>query len=633
MYLSRVYIQNYRSIKELDLKFTQGKNVIVGRNNSGKSNILKAIDLILGDSTPTYEKFENITDNDFYNGDQSKRLLIFAELTRSVHEKLNYEEIHTCYGYKIHSKVTEWENKKPKTREAIRHSVNKIPDDLIALFNFDEENINYDSEYINPKLWNQTTFKSQLEDKYHFAYCFLAQKTDKGIKKDIRFLYRENVSSSWVLAFKATIRNELIKSAIIPSFRDPQAQLRISNYSWYGKLLRKTIDSGNTKLQTAFNEVKKASTEVFKNLETKINNSKVQVAFPNTKISIQLNPDKKQDIYKSALIYVDDGFNSQLQDKGAGLQSAVIIGLFDFYTKEVDNSGGSSLLAIEEPELYLHPHGRRVISERLDHFLDEGKNQVILTTHSSEFIATTKNNLNVIVVRKDLNKGTVATNTSFSEVKERQILLKSQNTEMFFADLVILVEGGDKYILEEIAKECGVEKGWGEGWLDEYNISIINCGGKMEFWKYAKKLKEVSIPHCVLSDFDFLREGLSEYLTSLEFKKELKDSVNSLKSKINISGKYKNINQIDKKLAPEVRVLLNELRSSARLFILSDELEGFYLDSAKQLLKGVESKEQGVIKIIYEALANKQPISQYLNTVEFKELLDPVHLHVSKKIS
>jgi len=53
MYLPRLYIEKYRSIKKRDFKFEKGKNLIVGKNNSGKGNIIKAIDLILGKRSPT----------------------------------------------------------------------------------------------------------------------------------------------------------------------------------------------------------------------------------------------------------------------------------------------------------------------------------------------------------------------------------------------------------------------------------------------------------------------------------------------------------------------------------------------------------------------------------------------------
>ncbi|ADH61551.1 SMC domain protein [Thermoanaerobacter mathranii subsp. mathranii str. A3] len=66
MYLHRVIIKNFRSIEYIDITFAKGKNIIVGKNNCGKSNIIKAIDLVLGQSNPAYVKNENITEKDFF---------------------------------------------------------------------------------------------------------------------------------------------------------------------------------------------------------------------------------------------------------------------------------------------------------------------------------------------------------------------------------------------------------------------------------------------------------------------------------------------------------------------------------------------------------------------------------------
>src|SRR5690554_2998757 len=101
MHLSKLIISNYRSIKELSVSFEKGKNIIVGKNNAGKSNIIKAIDLILGESSPTWHKSENITANDFFNGQTENDIYIFCELQRDFEEELNYEEINKCYGFKI----------------------------------------------------------------------------------------------------------------------------------------------------------------------------------------------------------------------------------------------------------------------------------------------------------------------------------------------------------------------------------------------------------------------------------------------------------------------------------------------------------------------------------------------------
>ena len=72
MKISRVYIENYRSIKKLD--FSPGNYcVLIGENNAGKSNILKAVNLVLGETWPTDRTF---TDEDFHNQDTTNDIII-----------------------------------------------------------------------------------------------------------------------------------------------------------------------------------------------------------------------------------------------------------------------------------------------------------------------------------------------------------------------------------------------------------------------------------------------------------------------------------------------------------------------------------------------------------------------------
>src|SRR5690554_2476350 len=63
MHISKLFVQNYRSLSQAVVRFDAGKNVIVGKNNSGKSNIIKAIEILIGEKFPTYVKF---SDNDFF---------------------------------------------------------------------------------------------------------------------------------------------------------------------------------------------------------------------------------------------------------------------------------------------------------------------------------------------------------------------------------------------------------------------------------------------------------------------------------------------------------------------------------------------------------------------------------------
>ena len=49
MYIKKLIIKNYKSIKDETFIFNKGINVLVGKNNAGKSNIVLALNEILGD--------------------------------------------------------------------------------------------------------------------------------------------------------------------------------------------------------------------------------------------------------------------------------------------------------------------------------------------------------------------------------------------------------------------------------------------------------------------------------------------------------------------------------------------------------------------------------------------------------
>mgnify|MGYP000506297808 FL=1 len=65
MKIDKLTIRNYKSIKDLEL--SPRINVLIGANNVGKSNILYAMEWLLG---PTYPMANRLDRWDFYNGDE-----------------------------------------------------------------------------------------------------------------------------------------------------------------------------------------------------------------------------------------------------------------------------------------------------------------------------------------------------------------------------------------------------------------------------------------------------------------------------------------------------------------------------------------------------------------------------------
>jgi putative ATP-dependent endonuclease of OLD family len=77
IHIKELYIKNFRSIEEEKIEFNKGLNILVGPNNAGKSNIMEAIDLLLGDVY--LPNFEPSTDH-FFNGEENREIIIEASL-------------------------------------------------------------------------------------------------------------------------------------------------------------------------------------------------------------------------------------------------------------------------------------------------------------------------------------------------------------------------------------------------------------------------------------------------------------------------------------------------------------------------------------------------------------------------
>lgn len=496
MYISKVKIKNYRSIKDLTINFNPGKNIIVGKNNSGKSNIIKAINIVLGENSPTYEKYNNINENDFYyNGvNYENKMLIYCELKKNLNEEIDINEI---VNAKLYFKY--FPDQLTDDDINLENDILFYNNDLLA----DAIGIKTNSMFFSNRREYRENVTNNIINKNTYAFLFTAEMKDNKIEKNLKFLVK-NDDEKWDIHTVCTIRNILLQSAIIPAFRDPNTQLSLSQYSWYGKMIREAISCKQDKFKDSYSRAlksaKKISDKIFDDLTNSINKSSLSVAFPNTKLYFKFIDDRKNDLYKSTKIYIDDGFLSDISLKGAGIQSAIIISLFTYYIKNISKVK-NALLCIEEPELYLHPQGKRVISNRINEFLSIGNNQAIVVTHASEFIELKTKNSKVIRIYKSDEKGTYCKEVLLDNYKE--VIINNENKELFFADKVILCEGKEKYLLNFINEK------YLNGYLDNNNISIISVLGKNNFKKYIDITKNLNIKVCLVADFDYLLRDIN----------------------------------------------------------------------------------------------------------------------------
>lgn len=183
---------------------------------------------------------------------------------------------------------------------------------------------------------------------------------------------------------------------------------------------------------------------------------------------------------------------------GEGRLNQIYLSLWASQNRISEYSNEVSILCVEEPEAYLHPHQQRELARYLCQVL---KGQVILTSHSPYIVCELSPN-SIMRLYKDDQETKVASDGCSSVIEEgfdgfgyRMSVIPA---EAFFADCVILVEGQSELIFyKTLAKQIGID-------LDRLNISILSVEG-VGFNTYAKILGALGIYWVARTDNDIFK--------------------------------------------------------------------------------------------------------------------------------
>lgn len=109
MYVAKALIKGFRSLEDVFVNFYPGINVLVGKNNAGKSNIIRALDIVLGEKWPTYRE---IGDKDFYRASSDTDPVDHFLVTVCLKGKVNTEVIEDEMGASVYPLNNEpiWED-------------------------------------------------------------------------------------------------------------------------------------------------------------------------------------------------------------------------------------------------------------------------------------------------------------------------------------------------------------------------------------------------------------------------------------------------------------------------------------------------------------------------------------------
>jgi hypothetical protein len=451
----KLKVLNFRSLKEVDISLGDC-TTLIGRNNTGKSNILHAIRLLLEGGKG------DVKETDLW--DKGAPIEIRATLDGvAAYLPLSAEKHRT----KIESYVS---------------------DDRLTIAKF------YGSE-------DQESGKTYLVDPTS-GKPGLPTGIDAALKQILPepIMIESLADTSEQAAMKSTTAVGKIFDKVVDAI---------------GARAKPDLDRAFKSANSLLNVTEEGDARVdeIRAIESDITRY-VQVNFPDCKALVRIGLPTLEDILKGVSIDLDDGRVTPFFLKGQGLQRALYLSLFRTLAdrvREVKGQGVSRpfILLIEEAELFLHPTAQGQMRAALETI--GAAQQVVFSTHSP-LMASPKSLRDVILVKKDPeSKQTLIPEPKDLPEADEKLFLDITNLErasrLFFADRVMLVEGrSDSCLCGAIARRLRVPG------YDPERFAFVETGGKSRMSTFQDILKSMGQEVWVLADLDFLWDGAGTVL-------------------------------------------------------------------------------------------------------------------------
>lgn len=248
-------------------------------------------------------------------------------------------------------------------------------------------------------------------------------------------------------------------------------------------------------------------------------NEKLDAFFPEITVKVHIPTPELKEVFKKGTIKVYENLLPNPKDVSSlghgaqrSIQMTLIRHLADLKLIAQQNRT-TTLLLIDEPELYLHPQAIEILRKSLSILSIQGY-QVIFSTHSP-FMITQKDVGNTVLVRKNDLLGTFKRTTlksaipTVEQTAQHQLTLMyslSNSSNILFSERVILVEGKTENKLLPLI----IEKVTGKTIL-HHKTALVKLDGSSNIKKSIQVLSTMDLPTKSIADLDFaLKNGISE---------------------------------------------------------------------------------------------------------------------------
>lgn len=541
MKLNWVRIINYRSCRDVSLELGD-MQALVGANNAGKSTVLKALDFLFNPST------KNLNEETFWNKDTSLEIrveAVFSELTEQEEEDLKgYLKpdgtFHIARSARFGTR-TEESDSESSSEDKIsiaQHYKKPIPEiEWLQDSSINKTNIQKWWKNRNELTIGNASFNDFFESTKIPSVAVWKEKAKEFIEINTEMIPTQDHWIDNPKGYAGVLKGALPFFILVPAVRDVADESKGTKSSPFGKLLYAILDTVTDERKI---QIEGILQEVAEHMNRSGGDKRVQLIaetekqlntllhdfFKGCDLEIEFSTPTLEVLLSSPKLYVDDGFRNSVENKGHGLQRAIIFTILRRYAEYMTSSEGKKrnlILAVEEPELYMHPQAQRTIRKVFKKIADGG-DQVVFSTHSSLLVDVAYFDeiirMESVCEATDCARTTVSTawqlpmSKMIEDIESRNPSLKGKITpeslrdryshaynprrnEGFFASKIILVEGlTEEYslpIYADYIEGCS---------LDQQNISVVECGGKGSMDRLFRIFNELHIPCFILFDYD-----------------------------------------------------------------------------------------------------------------------------------
>lgn len=438
MQLKTLYIKGFRNFKEVTVNFNE-HSLMIGANDVGKTNLIYALRILLDRSFSDYDY--ELAESDFFAYEETREIII-----RAYFENITED----CILARLPGKISD-----------------------------------------EGKLVLQYT---AAIDKGKVEYQFYCGKSDSedDLKEIDSPFYRKYLNLKYISSRREfwSYINKTKKELLLQAKGNRSSDIIEADDTLYSEIEQKLQEVDSKIPQLSY--VKNATEQLNKELDKlSIHNREQQIVFDTASTDVDR-------VIQNVSVTSKYG-DKKLIIGGEGRINQIYLSLWASQNQLTEISNEVSIICIEEPEAYLHPHQQREVATYLGRTL---QGQVILSSHSPYIVSEFSPNSIIRLYKQDTHDTSVASDGCSKVIGEgiedfgyRMSVIPA---EAFFSDCVILVEGPSEMVFyKTLAKQIGIE-------LDRLNISVLSVDG-VSFPTYMKILNAMKIYWISRTDNDIMK--------------------------------------------------------------------------------------------------------------------------------